>query len=114
MQLDDNNKILDEQVVARYRGSTGLFAAQEVDYIDILPRQVVSIAASAIPFIENDDGARALMGSNMQRQATPLIKPYAPIVGTGTEYKIAHDSGMAVVCENDGIVTYVDSLKNLK
>ena len=112
VQLDENKRILDEQVVARYRGSTGLFSPHEVDFIDIVPKQVVSIAASAIPFIENDDGARALMGSNMQRQATPLIKPYAPIVGTGTEFKIAHDSGMAVVAKNDGVVEFVDSQKN--
>ena len=111
VQLDENKRILDEQVVARYRGSTGLFSPHEVDFIDIVPKQVVSIAASAIPFIENDDGARALMGSNMQRQATPLIKPYAPIVGTGTEFKIAHDSGMAVVAKNDGVVEFVDSQK---
>lgn len=109
--VDSNKKILNDQVVARYRGSTGIFSPKELDYIDIDPKQIVSIAASAIPFIENDDGARALMGSNMQRQATPLIKPYAPIVGTGTEYKIAHDSGMAVVSKNDGVVTYVDSEK---
>ncbi|AJQ45162.1 DNA-directed RNA polymerase subunit beta [Ureaplasma diversum] len=109
--VDENKKILNDQVVARYRGSTGIFSPQELDYIDIDPKQIVSIAASAIPFIENDDGARALMGSNMQRQATPLIKPYAPIVGTGTEYKIAHDSGMAVVSKNDGVVSYVDSEK---
>ncbi|MDU7891833.1 MAG: DNA-directed RNA polymerase subunit beta [Ureaplasma parvum] len=111
VQLDENKRILDEQVVARYRGSTSLFSPHEVDFIDIVPKQVVSIAASAIPFIENDDGARALMGSNMQRQATPLIKPYAPIVGTGTEFKIAHDSGMAVVAKNDGVVEFVDSQK---
>ncbi|MCV3743721.1 DNA-directed RNA polymerase subunit beta [Ureaplasma sp. ES3154-GEN] len=111
VDLDQNNKILNEQVVCRYRGSTGLFSPDQVDFIDIVPRQVVSIAASAIPFIENDDGARALMGSNMQRQSVPLIKPYAPIVGTGTEYNIAHDSGMAVISKTDGIVSYVDAQK---
>ncbi|MCV3728434.1 DNA-directed RNA polymerase subunit beta [Ureaplasma miroungigenitalium] len=111
VNLDENFRITNEQVVCRYRGSTGLFKPEQVDYIDIVPRQVVSIAASAIPFIENDDGARALMGSNMQRQSVPLIKPYAPIVGTGTEYKIAHDSGMAVVSKTSGTISYVDAQK---
>lgn len=108
VELDENNRILNDKVIARYNGHTNEFKPSQVEYIDIVPRQVVSIAASSIPFIENDDGARALMGSNMQRQATPLIKPYAPVVGTGTEFKIAHDSGMAVVAKNDGIITKVD------
>ncbi|MCV3753853.1 DNA-directed RNA polymerase subunit beta [Ureaplasma zalophigenitalium] len=111
VNLDENYRITNDQVVCRYRGSTGLFKPEQVDYIDIVPRQVVSIAASAIPFIENDDGARALMGSNMQRQSVPLIKPYAPIVGTGTEYKIAHDSGMAVISKTSGTISYVDAQK---
>ncbi|WP_031488914.1 DNA-directed RNA polymerase subunit beta [Ureaplasma canigenitalium] len=108
VELDENNRIKGDSVICRYRGSTGLFKPSEVDFIDIVPRQVVSIAASSIPFVENDDGARALMGSNMQRQATPLIRPYAPIVATGTEFKIAHDSGMAVTARDNGIVTHVD------
>ncbi len=108
IKVDKNRKIAQDTVVARFKGMSDVFTPNEIDYIDILPRQVVSIAASAIPFLENNDANRALMGSNMQRQAVPLIKPYAPIVGTGTEYKIAHDSGMAVVAKQDGEVTYLD------
>lgn len=109
VKVDNNNKIVQDTVVARFRGTSDVFSPMEVDYIDISPRQVVSIAASAIPFLENNDANRALMGSNMQRQATPLIKPYAPIVGTGTEYNIAHDSGLAIVAEADGVISQVDA-----
>lgn len=109
VKVDSKNKIIQDTVIARYRGTSDVFASSEVDYIDVLPKQVISIAASSIPFLENNDANRALMGANMQRQATPLIKPYAPIVGTGSEYKIAHDSGMAVVAEADGIIKYIDS-----
>lgn len=108
VKVDEQNKIVQPTVVARFRGISDVFDPMEVDYIDISPRQVVSIAASAIPFLENNDANRALMGSNMQRQAMPLIKPYAPIVGTGTEYIIAHDSGSAIVAEFDGKVSAVD------
>ena len=108
VELDDNNKILNERVIARYRGSSDLYVPTRLDYIDVLPKQVVSVAASAIPFLENDDANRALMGANMQRQAVPLVKPYAPWVGTGSEYKIAHDSGMAIVSQVDGEVVSVD------
>jgi len=78
LKLDENNKILDERVVARYRGSSNLYEPTLLDYVDVLPKQVVSVAASVIPFLENDDANRALMGANMQRQAVPLVKPYAP------------------------------------
>ncbi len=105
---DENGKIKLAKVVGRYRGMQELYLPKEINYIDVSPRQVISIAASAIPFLENDDTARALMGSNMQRQAVPLLKPYAPIVGTGSEYKIAHDSGLSVVADNDGEVISVD------
>lgn len=111
VELDAKNKILNERVVARYRGAFNVFKPSDVDFIDILPRQVVSIAASSIPFLENDDANRALMGANMQRQAVPLIKPYAPWVATGSEYKIAHDSGMAVVSKTNGFVKAVDGNK---
>jgi len=111
VQLDKNQKIIQETVVARYRGQIDIFNSTEIDYIDILPKQVVSIAASSVPFLENNDANRALMGANMQRQATPLIRPYAPIVGTGSEYKIAHDSGMAVISDEESIVDYVDGNK---
>ena len=108
-----NNKFKDRKVLCRYRSSWEFFDIEKVDYLDISPKQVVSIAASSIPFLENDDANRALMGANMQRQATPLVRPIAPIVGTGNEYKIAHDSGMAVVYneEKDGEVVYVDGSK---
>lgn len=105
-----NNKFKDKKVLCRYRSSWEFFDIEKVDFLDISPKQVVSIAASSIPFLENDDANRALMGANMQRQATPLVRPIAPIVGTGNEYKIAHDSGMAVVYneDKDGEVVYVD------
>ncbi|GAA5414761.1 DNA-directed RNA polymerase subunit beta [Ureaplasma ceti] len=108
VELDENNKILNERVIARYRGSSDLYEPKRLDFIDVLPKQVVSVAASSIPFLENDDANRALMGANMQRQAVPLVKPYAPWVGTGSEYKIAHDSGMAYVAKTSGTVTAVD------
>lgn len=109
----ENNKFKNDKVLCRYRSDSLYFDAKDVDFIDISPKQVVSIAASSIPFLENDDANRALMGANMQRQATPLIRPIAPIVGTGNEYKIAHDSGMAVVYneDEDGVVSYIDSQK---
>ena len=109
VEVNDKNKITQPTVIARFRGTSDVFDPMEVDYIDVLPKQVISIAASSIPFLENNDANRALMGANMQRQATPLIKPYAPIVGTGSEYKIAHDSGMAVVAEEEGTVKYLDA-----
>lgn len=108
VKLDENNKIIDTRVVARYRGSSNLYEPNLLDYIDVLPKQVVSVAASVIPFLENDDANRALMGANMQRQAVPLVKPYAPWVGTGSEYKIAHDSGMSMISDLDGTVKEVD------
>nr|WP_027119743.1 DNA-directed RNA polymerase subunit beta [[Mycoplasma] testudinis] len=109
MKLNEEGKILDKEIIARYRSSQELYDPKRVDYIDVAPRQVVSIAASLIPFLENDDSSRALMGANMQRQAAPLLKPYAPVVGTGVEYKIAHDSGMVILAKRDGEVVYVDS-----
>ncbi len=82
---------------------------EEVDYIDVSPKQLVSVAASLIPFLENDDANRALMGSNMQRQAVPLIRGEAPLVGTGMERVTARDSGAVVICRREGIVDQVDS-----
>ncbi len=105
---DDGRITTKAKVVGRYRGMQELYNAKEINYIDVNPRQVVSIAASTIPFLENDDTARALMGSNMQRQALPLLRPYAPLVGTGAEYKIAHDSGLNILAKEDGEVTAVD------
>ena len=82
---------------------------ENVDYMDISPKQVVSVASACIPFLENDDSNRALMGANMQRQAVPLINPHAPLIGTGIEYKAAHDSGVALVAKKAGTVEYVDA-----
>lgn len=99
---------LKSPIEARFNSEVGEFDAKEVDYIDVAPQQVVSIATASIPFLENDDANRALMGANMQRQATPLLKPYSPIVGTGFEYKIAKESGMTVVAEKKGTIMGVD------
>jgi DNA-directed RNA polymerase subunit beta len=111
VKLDANNIIIDENVVARHDGENIVVSPTKIDYIDVSPKQIVSIAAACIPFLENDDAMRALMGANMQRQALPLLRPHAPFVGTGMEAKIAHDSGSSVVAKADGVVTYVDSRK---
>ena len=111
VQLDENNMILDKEVIARHNGENVLVSPDLVDYIDVSPKQIVSIATACIPFLENDDTTRALMGANMQRQALPLLRPTAPFVGTGIEYKIAKDAGLAVIAVADGTVKYVDSNK---
>ncbi|QOS39184.1 DNA-directed RNA polymerase subunit beta [Treponema rectale] len=105
----DSNRIEDDTVAARFNGEYITAKAEECDLIDASPKQIVSIAAACIPFLENDDGKRALMGSNMQRQALPLLRPEAPYVGTGLEEKIAHDSGEALLAYKPGYVDYVDS-----
>lgn len=104
-------KLINEQVVARKDGETTLVRREEVELADVSPKQIVSVATACIPFLENDDASRALMGANMQRQAVPLMKPSSPYVGTGIEYKIAKDSGVGVVCQKDGTIKYVDSEK---
>ncbi|AJM71619.1 DNA-directed RNA polymerase subunit beta [Mycoplasma yeatsii] len=109
VKQDENGKILDEMVVSRFNGDDYMARIDEIDYIDVSPKQIVSVATSAIPFLENDDANRALMGANMQRQAVPLIRPESPFVGTGIEFEAARDSGEAVVAKEDGIVKYVDS-----
>lgn len=109
INLGPSGEILDDEVVARYKGENVMARREDVDYVDVSPKQIVSIAAGCIPFLENDDTMRALMGANMQRQALPLLRPHAPIVGTGLEHQIARDSGLAVVAVEDGIVTYSDS-----
>ena len=111
VNTDENNKIIDETVAARYRGENLLVSPDKVDYIDVSPQQVVSITTSCIPFLEHDDATRALMGSNMQRQAVPLLKTEAPYVGTGVEYIAARDSGSTIVAKADGVVSYVDARK---
>ncbi len=111
VQTDEQGTILDEQVIARHLGENIMARRETVDFIDISPKQIVSVATSCIPFLENDDATRALMGANMQRQAVPLLNPHTPYVGTGMEFQAARDSGSAVVAKEDGIVTYVDAKK---
>ena len=108
---DESNKIIDEQVNARFRGENILAKPEDVDYIDVSPQQVVSVTTSCIPFLEHDDATRALMGANMQRQAMPLIKTEAPYVGTGVEYIAAKDSGVEIIAKNSGVVEYADAKK---
>jgi len=107
--LDARGRITQEIVTARLGGSTVLKAREEVEYIDVSPKQLVSVAASLIPFLEHDDANRALMGSNMQRQAVPLLRAESPLVGTGMERVAAHDSGAVVLCRREGVVEAVDS-----
>ena len=111
VELDENNKIISDRVPARYKNENIIIEADKVDYIDVSPQQVVSITTSGIPFLEHDDGKRALMGANMQRQAVPLLKAEAPLVGTGVEAIAARDSGAVVICKADGVVDYVDANK---
>lgn len=111
IKIGPDGTILDESVVARYRGDDLMVGPKELDYVDVSPKQIVSIATSCIPFLENDDANRALMGANMQRQAVPLIDPQSPVVGTGVEYEAARDSGDAVLAKEDGVVKYVDAKK---
>ena len=107
--LDENMHFLDKKVAARYREEILEVSAENVDYMDVSPKQVVSVATAMIPFLENDDANRALMGSNMQRQAVPLLKPQSPIIGTGMEYKAAKDSGVVVLSKQDGVVDKVSA-----
>jgi DNA-directed RNA polymerase subunit beta len=109
VSLDERLKITSELVNCRQAGNFVLKSREEVDYVDVSPKQLVSVAASLIPFLENDDANRALMGSNMQRQAVPLIRGEAPLVGTGMERVTARDSGAVVLCKREGIVDQVDS-----
>jgi DNA-directed RNA polymerase subunit beta len=109
VSIDERLKITTELVNCRQAGNFVLKSRDEVDYVDVSPKQLVSVAASLIPFLENDDANRALMGSNMQRQAVPLIRGEAPLVGTGMERVTARDSGAVVLCKRDGIVDQVDS-----
>ena len=107
--LTDDGKFARAKVNGRYRDQISEFDREEVDYMDVSPKMVVSVATAMIPFLENDDANRALMGSNMQRQAVPLLKTEAPIVGTGMEYKACVDSGVAVVAKEDGVVIRVSA-----
>ena len=107
--LNDDGSFASETVMARFKDQNLEVKVSTVDYMDVSPKQVVAVATAHIPFLENDDSNRALMGANMQRQAVPLINPQSPIVGTGIEYKAAHDSGAALTCKRGGRVVYVDA-----
>jgi len=107
--LDENNTIIAERVVGRRRADIKEYPAVEVDYMEVSPQQMVSVATAMIPFLENDDANRALMGANMQRQAVPLLRTASPIIGTGMESKAAQDSGVVLLAEKDGVVEYVSA-----
>lgn len=111
VNVDEDMNITDKTVAGRYRGENEIIPVEKIDYIDVSPQQVVSITTSLIPFLEHDDATRALMGANMQRQALPLLKTEAPLIGTGVEAIAAKDSGSVVVAKADGIVDYVDAKK---
>jgi DNA-directed RNA polymerase subunit beta len=108
-RLSEDGSFLDEDIVARFRGENTVVNRERIDYMDVSPKQVVSAATACIPFLENDDSNRALMGANMQRQAVPLMQPEAPRVGTGMEYVSGKDSGAAVICKREGIVEHVEA-----
>jgi DNA-directed RNA polymerase subunit beta len=109
--LDENGVFINDKVKARFEGDFPVLEPKEITYMDVAPNQIVSVAASLIPFLEHDDANRALMGSNMQRQAVPLLKAEAPIVGTGLEAKAAVDSRSLIIAEANGVVDYVDAKK---
>ncbi|WP_028464334.1 DNA-directed RNA polymerase subunit beta [Nisaea denitrificans] len=109
--VDDNNRFVEELIPVRRQGDFGLARPEDIDLIDVSPKQLVSVAAALIPFLENDDANRALMGSNMQRQAVPLVKAEAPYVGTGMEARVARDSGVTIVAKRSGIVDQVDATR---
>ncbi len=108
-KLNDDGSFTEDEIMCRDKDDYISTTAENVDYMDVSPKQVVSVASACIPFLENDDSNRALMGANMQRQAVPLINPHAPLIGTGIEYKAAHDSGVALIAKYSGTVEYVDA-----
>jgi len=107
--LDDNNHYVNQLVTSRVEGEFEMISHDEIRLMDISPNQLVSVSASLIPFLENDDANRALMGSNMMRQAVPLITSSAPLIGTGIEGVVARDSGVAIVVQRKGVVEHVDA-----
>ena len=110
-KIDANGKFEEELIVCRHAGDVMMVPVERVDYMDVSPKQLVSVAASLIPFLENDDANRALMGSNMQRQAVPLVRAEAPLVGTGMEPVVARDSGAAIVARRAGVIDQVDAMR---
>jgi len=111
IEVDENGKILEDKITARQEGDFPVIDPSNVHYTDVAPNQIASISASLIPFLEHDDANRALMGSNMMRQAVPLLRPEAPIVGTGLERQVASDSRVLINAEGEGVVEYVDANK---
>ncbi|HXO00444.1 MAG TPA: DNA-directed RNA polymerase subunit beta, partial [Stellaceae bacterium] len=111
VQVDAEGRIVDELITCRKAGDVILLRAAEIDLVDVSPKQLVSVAAALIPFLENDDANRALMGSNMQRQAVPLIRAEAPLVGTGMEERVARDSGVTIIAHRSGTVDQVDATR---
>jgi DNA-directed RNA polymerase subunit beta len=109
IEMDEKGNFKSDKIKSRYQGDFPILAPGEVQYMDVAPNQIVGVSASLIPFLEHDDANRALMGSNMQRQAVPLLKPQAPIVGTGLEKKVAQDSRNLINAEREGVVEYVDA-----
>ncbi len=109
VRTDKDGNITEERIGARIKSEPGMADKEEIDFIDVSAEQLLSVAASAVPFIQNDDANRALMGANMQRQGVPLLHPEAPLVSTGIEEKIARDSGHVIISEEDGEVTFVDA-----
>ncbi|WP_288529887.1 DNA-directed RNA polymerase subunit beta [uncultured Secundilactobacillus sp.] len=107
--LNDDGSFVNDVVMARAKSENIETNIDSVDYMDVSPKQVVSVATACIPFLENDDSNRALMGANMMRQAVPLLDPHSPLIGTGIEYKAAHDSGVALISKHEGTVEYVDA-----
>ncbi|MCD5483915.1 DNA-directed RNA polymerase subunit beta, partial [Lactobacillus delbrueckii] len=107
--LNEDGSFVDDVILCRHREDNVEVSPDRIDYIDVIPKQVVSVTSACIPFLENDDSNRALMGANHQRQAVPLINPHGPLVATGMEYRAAHDSGDALLAEADGEVEYVDA-----
>ena len=111
IKSDDEGNILDNKVPVRYQNDNLIIEKEKIDYVDVSPQQIISITTSGIPFLEHDDGKRALMGANMQRQAIPLLEAEAPYIGTGIEAIAARDSGVVICAKADGIVDYVDARK---
>ena len=111
VKMDENNKIVEDEVIVRLNGDNVMAKREDVNYVDVSPSQIVAVTTSCIPFLDYDDAHRTLMGANMQRQAVPLLTTDSPIVGTGVEATAARYSGSTVVCKADGVVDYVDSKK---
>ena len=110
-KVDENGRFVEPRIAARTGGDPHKVSADQINYMDVSPKQLVSVSASLIPFLEHDDANRALMGSNMQRQAVPLLQPQAPLVGTGMEAVVARDSGAGIIAKRDGVVERVDATK---